>query len=116
MCIGLILRISIGIFLWVKFDTKYLDYFIDICALVLSCVPRLELFMGKTRHKISYFIDMICALILSCVSRLQLFVDKIRHKNLDYFIEMIEYAVLQEEFVSKCYLPNLRFICLFKIF
>ena len=80
MCIGLILRISIGIFLWVKFDTKYLDYFIDICALVLSCVSRLELFVDKIRHKISYFIDMICASILSCVSRLQLFVDKIRHK------------------------------------
>ena len=37
-------------------------------------------------------------------------------KYLDYFIEMIEYAVLQAELVSKCYLPNLRAICLYKIF
>ena len=37
-------------------------------------------------------------------------------KYLDYFIEMIEYAVLQAEFVSKGFLPNLRAICLYKIF
>ena len=41
---------------------------------------------------------------------------KIDTKYLDYFIEMIEHAVLQAEFVSKGYLPNLRAICLNKIF
>ena len=60
-----------------------------------------------------YFIDMICALVLS---RLELLLVKFDTKYLDYFIEMIEYAVLQAEFVSKCYLPNLRAICLYKIF
>ena len=43
---------------------------------------------------------------------------KLDTKYFDYFIDMIEYAVLhvQAEFVSKGYLPNLRAICLYKIF
>ena len=81
MCIGLILRISIGNHLWVKLDTKYFDYFIDICAFVLFAYHDWNHLWVKLDTKyFDYFIDMICALVLSCVSRLELFMGKIRHK------------------------------------